>query len=114
MPSLMRSGLSRGSQGGKWARPTPASAAQVLTFTRPARRSHRYWTHVRPFSRRSLALHPESRRSSTALPGQPRGMPDKETLDRFGEAVEQKNEQAREASEREAPSAGEPQDALPA
>jgi glutamate/tyrosine decarboxylase-like PLP-dependent enzyme len=40
-------------------------------------------------------------------------MPDKETIDKFGQAVEEKKAQAKEASEREAPSAGEPQDQLP-
>jgi hypothetical protein len=39
-------------------------------------------------------------------------MPDKETLDKFGDAVEQKNEQAREASQQPQANAA-PEDALP-
>jgi|1186.fasta_scaffold1202038_2 hypothetical protein len=40
-------------------------------------------------------------------------MADKETLDKFGEVVEEKKAEAKAASEHEAPSAGEPDDALP-
>jgi len=40
-------------------------------------------------------------------------MPDKETLDRFGDAVEERKQQAKDASAREAPGAGEPEHSLP-
>jgi len=40
-------------------------------------------------------------------------MPDKETLDRFGEAVEEKKQQSKEASEQTRPLAGDTEDASP-
>jgi hypothetical protein len=41
-------------------------------------------------------------------------VPDKETMDRFGEAVEDKKQQSKEASEQTRTLAGEPEDALAA
>src|SRR5688500_2287910 len=88
----------------------PRPAAQVLTFTRRALRSHRYWTHVRRVRLPALTPAARSRQADVpcrAFPGTSKGsvategdnVPDKETMDRFGDAVEEKKQQSKEASE---------------